>query len=284
VSPDENSHHDIFTRALAPAPSPKPIPRALLVFAHPDDETIALGARLGNFGSAHIVHVTDGAPRNEQDSRNHGFASLADYRTARAAELGAVLRAAGARNASREDLRVPDQEASHSLTALTRTIDRIVRQHRPEVIFTHPYEGGHPDHDACAFAVHHAVELRRHHPRPLIIESTFYHAGPRGVETGRFLPAPHPVLSAEFCLTAEEYCRKKTLLDLFATQRQTLSGFRLEYERFRVAPRYDFSRPPHAPPVLYDNYPWGVTSQEFVQLARDAQTMLTRRVLAAACY
>ena len=244
-----------------------------------------MGARLANFGSAHIVHVTDGAPRNEHDSLNHGFSTLAEYRRARAAELADVLRAAGACNASRESLRVPDQEASLTLVALTRTIDRIIRQHRPEVIFTHPYEGGHPDHDACAFAVHHAVKLRREGSRPLIIEGTFYHACPqRGSEAGHFLPAPHPVLTAEFRLTAHEYRAKKALLDLFTTQRQTLNGFPLKYERFRIAPRYDFRNPPHTPPVLYDNYPWGMTSREFVQLAREAQTMLTKHVPVAACY
>jgi LmbE family N-acetylglucosaminyl deacetylase len=285
LSPDEKSHHDIFTRAVAPAPSPEPIPRALLVFAHQDDETVALGARLANFGSAHIVHVTDGAPRNEHDSRNYGFSTLAEYRSARAGELADVLRTAGIGNASHEMLRVPDQEASHTLVALTRTIDRIIRQHKPEVIFTHPYEGGHPDHDACAFAVHHAVKLQREGARPLIIEGTFYHACPEGgFETGHFLPAPDPVLTAEFHLTADEYRAKKALLDLFTTQRQTLSVFPLKYERFRIAPRYDFRNPPHTPPVLYDNYPWGMTSREFVQLAREAETTLTKHIRVAACH
>ena len=270
-------------RAVAPAPSPVPVPRAVLVFAHPDDEVVALGARFGNFGSAHVVHVTDGAPRNEHDSRKLKL-TVTEYRAAREKELAAVLHAAGLAGVSRESLRVPDQEASLSLVALTRTIDRILRQHRPEVIFTHPYEGGHPDHDACAFAVHHAVELRRESDRPLIIEGAFYHLGPTGFEAGRFLASLHPVAVAEFRLSAEEYRRKRSLLDMFTTQRATLSGFPLEYERFRIAPRYDFRNSPHAPPVLYDNYPWGMTSREFVELACEAEMMLSKRVPAAACY
>ena len=282
LPPDENSRQQLFTRAVAPEPSVA-VPRALMVFAHQDDEVVALGARLGNFGSAHFVHVTDGAPRNEQDSRKHGFSTLAEYRNVREKEVAAVFRAAGLGNVSRECLRVPDQEASLTLTALTRTIERILRQHRPQVIFTHPYEGGHPDHDACAFAVHRAVELRPESERPLIIEGTFYHAGPRGHQAGTFLPAPHPTPCTELRLTTEERRRKQALLDLFKTQRETLRGFPLEYERFRIAPRYDFRRPPHAPPVLYDNYPWGMTSHEFVERACEAETMLSRRILAAAC-
>ncbi|HKO18522.1 MAG TPA: PIG-L family deacetylase [Acidobacteriaceae bacterium] len=281
MPPEENSRHDLFLRAVAPAGGSAAVPRAVMVFAHQDDEVVALGARLGNFGSGHFVHVTDGAPRNEQDSRRHGFSTPAEYHNARESELAAVLRAAGLDNVSRESLRVPDQEASLTLVALTRTIERILRQHRPEVVFTHPYEGGHPDHDACAFAVHHAVELRPMPERPLIVEGTFYHAGPRGHQTGSFLAPPHPVPCAEFRLTREEQRRKQSLLDLFTTQRETLRGFPLDYERFRVAPHYDFRNPPHAPPVLYDNHPWGMTSREFAELAREAETMLSKRVLAA---
>ena len=284
LPPDENSRQDLFTRAVAPEPGVAPVPRAVMVFAHQDDEAVALGARLGNFGSAHFVHVTDGAPRNEQDSRSHGFCTLAEYRNAREKELAAVFRAAGLGNVSRECLRVPDQEASLTLAALTRTIERILRQHRPEVVFTHPYEGGHPDHDACAFAVRHAVELRPESERPLIIEGAFYHACSRGQECGTFLPSLQPVLSAEFRLTAGERRRKEALLDLFTTQRETLRGFKSDYERFRIAPQYDFQRPPHAPPVLYDNYPWGMTSHEFVELSREAENILSKRGLTVACH
>lgn len=282
MAAEDKSRKELFSRAVAPATDDVEVPRALMVFAHQDDETIALGARLSRFKNAHLVHVTDGAPRNEEDSRNHGFAELADYRKARVLELCNVLKAAGLSGISRECLRVPDQEASLSLAALARTIDRIIRQHHPEVIFTHPYEGGHPDHDSCAFAVHQAVQLRPEGSRPLIIETPFYHAGPRGFEAGMFLTPPHPVQAVEFRLTREESVAKKALLDLFVTQRQTLSGFPLEFERFRGAPRYDFREPPHAPPVLYDNHPWGMTSREFSQLAREAQAMLKRRVLATA--
>ena len=114
-----------------------------------------------------------------------------------------------------------------------------------------------------------------------LIQSPY--AGPRGFQAGRFPPPPHPVHSAEFRLTQEESRRKQALLDVFTTQRQTLSGFPLDYERFRIAPHYDFCNPPHTPPVLYDNYPWGMTSREFVHLACEAEAMLSKPVLATAC-
>ncbi len=38
--------------------------RVMIVVAHPDDETIGLGAQLRRFEDALLVHVTDGAPRD----------------------------------------------------------------------------------------------------------------------------------------------------------------------------------------------------------------------------
>ena len=67
-----------------------------VVVAHPDDETIGLGAQLGRFDDALLVHVTDGTPRDGEDARNYGFAGVADYAAARAAELCAALRAGDA--------------------------------------------------------------------------------------------------------------------------------------------------------------------------------------------
>lgn len=43
---------EIIAQATAAQDNTRPMPRALPVFAHPDDETIALGARLAAGGSA----------------------------------------------------------------------------------------------------------------------------------------------------------------------------------------------------------------------------------------
>ncbi len=225
---------------------------------------------MGRFGNSHFVHVTDGAPRNEQDSRAHGFQHLDDYRRARREEFDRMLERAGIPNASQQCLGIPDQEASLHLAELTQLIARVIAERRPEVIFTHPFEGGHPDHDACAFAVHHAA-VASGETIP-IVEAPFYNAPHRG--QFQFLAREEPVHEVVYELTPEELQRKHALIDCFTSQRQTLSGFNATAERYRIAPEYDFCAPAHNPPVLYDQYPWGMDSARFAELARAAEREL----------
>jgi N-acetylglucosamine malate deacetylase 2 len=265
---------EMLRRATASEDDPNPTPRALLVVAHPDDEVVSLGARLARFGNAHFVHVTDGAPRNEQDSRAHGFQTLDAYRRARAEELDRSFRVAGIPHVSRESLGIPDQEASLHLFELTEKVLERLRQHEPEVVFTHPFEGGHPDHDACAFAVHHAVHAARTLSSPVIIEGGFYNARSAAVGPGTFLPDPQSRLEISYELTPDEQQHKRERIACYATQRQTLSGFSHLYERFRIAPEYDFRRPPHDGTVLYERYSWGMTAARFSELAAEAEAQV----------
>lgn len=283
----EDPRSETFARATAAENALTPMPPALLFFAHPDDETIALGARLSRFKNAHLVHVTDGAPHNEAVAHAHGLNSLAEYRQARWGELAQVLELAGIPSISRECLEVPDQETSYQLTWLTRRLLLLLRIHQPEAIFTHPYEGGHPDHDACAFAVHHAVALLRfrHEPAPVIIEAPFYHAGKlgQGLETGSFLPAESPAREVVCQLSPQEQQSKQALLDCFVTQREFLRCFSVAEERFRMAPVYEFRRQPNFGAVFYDNYSWGVKSRAFCDLAWEAEDALDEEMKAACC-
>lgn len=264
----------LFHRAVAPEGAPEELPQIMLVFAHPDDETVALGARLGRFGKAHFVHVTDGAPRNEQDSRWHGFTSWREYRAARAEEFRNLLSAAGIEEAAHECLEIPDQEASQDLAGLTGRVRELIEQHKPDVIFTHPFEGGHPDHDACAFAVHHAARLLNAKGKavPVIVEGAFYNAG--AAVPGELLPCAGEQPHLAYRLSREEKRRKQARMDCFKSQKETLHGFPLDWERFRIAPMYDFRNLPHEPPLLYDRYPWGMTSTRFNQLAIAAEDLL----------
>ena len=245
----------------------------MLVFAHPDDEVIAVGARLSLFKNDHFICVTDGAPRDQRDSQSRGFRSLKAYREARFHELNCAFELVGISSAKRQCLDYPDQETAYNLLELTWTLVKLFDTQSTRVVFTHPYEGGHPDHDAVAFAVHTAVQFLGP-AAPLIIEAPFYHQGPRGIETGSFL---NSVENGEvgFALTDTERARKQALLDCFTTQQDMLQYFSTQMERYRVSPRYVFTQPPHAGPAFYDNFGWGVTSDLFCSLVNEAEMNLT---------
>lgn len=267
---------ELLLRATAPENDASVAPRAVVVVAHPDDETLALGARLARFRKARFIHVTDGAPRNRYDSRVHGFGTLADYRQARQRELYQALGLAGIPEDHLVCLGISDQEAALRLCEITKSLGRLLALWQPKVIVTHPYEGGHPDHDACAFAVHQAVLIAESQgkPRALIVEAAFYHAGSNGMVTEEFLPAAQSVEEVTYALSLEEQRRKRALLACFNTQVETLQSFPLVRECFRTAPQYDFSRPPQPPPTLYDLRPWGMLSDRFCELAGEAEHQL----------
>ena len=164
-------------------------------------------------------------------------------------------------------LDVSDQRACMVLDHLSDFLECLIRETGPEAVLTHPYEGGHPDHDACAFAVHTAVRRIAPETRPIILEAAFYHAGPEGIETNCFLPAPAPMIEVTRRLNAQEKAAKQALLDCFPTQRETLRYFDLSVERYRVAPAYDFTQPPHQGELFYERFPWGMTGSRFRQLA-----------------
>jgi N-acetylglucosamine malate deacetylase 2 len=234
--------------------------RVLIVAAHPDDEVIGAGSRLALFDRLTIVHVTDGAPRNMYDARRHGFRRPEEYEAARRNEFRDALRIAGARPDCIE-LGIPDQEATLNAPHIVPQLSAIIGSFRPDFMMTHAYEGGHPDHDACALAVHLSGD-----GTPLV-EFTSYHTDGGALRTGQFLNECAPVLTVE--LSPAEQNRKRAMLACFRTQAETLALFGVAAERFRMAPVYDFSVPPHPGPLYYEQFDWGMTSKTFCGIARE---------------
>jgi N-acetylglucosamine malate deacetylase 2 len=244
----------------------------LVMVAHPDDEVIGLGGQLPRFRDAAILHTTDGAPRDGRDVAMHGFADPAAYAAARRRELHAALRLAGIGAERALELGVPDQQAALHLPDLARAIARVVADRRPALIVTHAYEGGHPDHDATAFAVHAALRLLGPSRRPALLEMAGYHAGPGGgMAVGRFLPAEGGGPPVPIALSPEARVLKRRMIACFATQRAVLSAFPVgDAEGLRPAPRHDFARPPHPGRLHYENHPWGMTGARFRRFAAEA--------------
>lgn len=246
----------------------------VVIAPHPDDEVIGVGGHFAEARDLWILYVTDGAPRNLADAAHNGFSRREDYATARREEAVAALNLAGIAKDHAIHLGVVDQEASFQLGALARRLCGWLRTLAPETILAPAYEGGHPDHDAVAFAVSAARRiLETRGTAAPVLEYTLYHRGEKGLEIGTFLP-PSSGHVERIPLGAESRDLKQRMLACFRTQQRVLDAFSLGEECFRTAPEYDFTAPPHEGPLYYEQFPWGVTGPQWRQLAREAAAEL----------
>lgn len=137
---------------------------------------------------------------------------------------------------------------------------------KPDILITHPYEGGHPDHDSAALIARLATASMEPEQRPLLVEMTSYHVRNSQCVNGVFL---NPQLEQELCidLSPTERERKLSMFAAYASQKLVLSSFGVDCECFRNAPHYDFSRPPHEGKLWYECMGWEMTGEHWRALA-----------------
>lgn len=216
-----------------------------------------------------LVYTTNGAPtRGAAEAR--GLRNIREYASMRADEAGQALALAGT-PVEFQFLRFIDRQLTLRLAAAARKIASLLKKFQPSIVLTHAYEGGHPDHDATAFAVHAAVRMS-----PVaapIWEMTGYHRESGALECGVFIPYSD-VPELNIATPPGELERKRSMLACFRSQRGRMPPIALDQERFRPAPTYDFTAPPHTGPLHYEHCKWGMTAERWREIARMAQARL----------
>ena len=239
--------------------------RTAVVVAHPDDETIGMGGRLDRFIDLTLITATDGSPLDMGDARREGFSTREAYAQAREQEQVSALAALGA-SPRLVRLGVADQGAVDAVADLAaRLQDTLVDA---ALVFTHAYEGGHPDHDACALAVQHAC-TQMGGRAPVRLEFASYHAQAGAMVAHRFWPDPaSPDTSAR--LSLHDIARKAQALSQYVTQADVVRHFSPEREAYRLAPTYDFTRPPPPGAWLYDGFGFELDGRLWLERAAAA--------------
>ncbi|MCZ6772814.1 MAG: PIG-L family deacetylase [Proteobacteria bacterium] len=266
----EHHHCSEFLDQIIASDTCEPISakNVCIVVAHPDDEAVGAGGQLARLKGVTVVHVTDGSPEDLSFARNRGFETREAYRTVREWELSEALALCRIPRSNQVRLGIRDQEASLRLIELTYRMASLFRAREISIVLTHPYEGGHPDHDATAFAVHAACRLLAENGEKAvaIIEMASYYAGPTGSVHQRF--APHPAgPGMGSILSPSQRLLKQEVLAAHISQAENLSVFSCETERFRSAPRYDFEELPNNGVLRYESFQSGMTGERWLALS-----------------
>jgi LmbE family N-acetylglucosaminyl deacetylase len=252
--------------------------RVVVVVAHPDDEALGAGAVLRGFPDVTIVHVTDGAPLDHGYAQKRGYENRDAYAQARRDEVLAALSIIGLPPERIRCLGIVDGEAAWHLVELCHKVADIFDELQPDVVLTHPYEGGHSDHDSTAFAVHLAAGmlLSQGQKAPIILELTSYHNYQGRRRFFSFLPFPGSRVRTVH-LSSEDRRVKRAMFDHFTSQLPVLEKFSVDVERFRQAPRYLFTVPPHEGELDYERLCRRITGAEWRAAAERALEELRTR-------
>jgi LmbE family N-acetylglucosaminyl deacetylase len=245
--------------------------RCSVIVAHPADEVVGAGCLISKLVDVTVLHVTDGAPPDMQDAKAAGFQQRADYAKARREECLHALAIANVPEDRVVDLQITDQHASDALADLSKRIATFLQQSSADIVVTHAYEGGHPDHDATAFATHAALRLMEQNgfKPPVIFEMGLHPSEDFKAKLPEFLPGTERETTT---LLLDERARelKQRMFACFETQRASLEVSPIGPEKFRQPIAYDFSAPPQGGKLHYERFGWAPSSDEWQSLACNA--------------
>ncbi len=241
--------------------------RCAIVVAHPGDEIVGAGYLISKLDDVHILYVTDGA--DEQTTKS--IAERTEYAETRKRECKSALALANVPAHRVIDLGLPVHKAAQHLPDLTRTIAAFLQSSGADIVMTHPYEGGHPDHDATAFATHAALRLMTHNGfrPPVAFEIALHPSADGTTKVPDFLPA-YDWETATLVLDDAASELKHRMIDCLVTQRECLKASPGGPERFRKSRKYDFTAPPQPGALYYEKFCSTMGSQDWQSLASEA--------------
>ncbi len=200
-----------------------------------------MAGTMTRFEQLSLIHVTDGAPRIVDAST--GFTNRDDMARARIEERDLALQAALAAPVRKLRYSFIDGEVLEELDALT---DRLTADLMfAEVVITHPFEGGHIDHDSCSVAVQRACDrlMALVGWAPERLEFAGYYSQRGQVRVAGFSDHPNNE-ELHIDLSPSARWRREMAFACYRSQEGNLRYFNVAKEAFRVAPRYDFSIAP----------------------------------------
>jgi LmbE family N-acetylglucosaminyl deacetylase len=245
--------------------------RCSIIVAHPADEVVGAGCLISKLVDVTVLHITDGAPPDMHDAMAAGFKERYEYAEARRQECLAALAIANVPEDRVVDFEITDQCAADCLADLTKKTATFLQQSGADIVVTHPYEGGHPDHDATAFATHAALRLMKQNGfrPPVVFEMALHPSTDFIAKLQEFLPGSDRETTT---LLLDERARqlKQRMFACFETQRSSLEVSPLGPERFRQPLVYDFSAPPPGGRLYYEKFDWAPRGEEWQSLASKA--------------
>jgi LmbE family N-acetylglucosaminyl deacetylase len=223
--------------------------RILLLAPHPDDEAAGCCAAIlrarAQGSSVSVLFLTTGVPASQRLwpwDRSHHQARVERRREE-------ARRACGALDAEIACFSpVAARELKNDLEAARNLVLEQSAACEAGTLWVPAYEGGHPDHDLANFI---ASTL---HPDLPVWEYSVYNFYGRSVRSNTFFSPLGKEI--ELKLSDEERSFKKTLLEMYASERGNLSYLRTEREVFRPLADYDYSRPPHPGTLFYRRFSW----------------------------
>ena len=238
----------------------------LVLVAHQDDETVGCGALLQRMREPCVVFATDGAPQAPYFWKR--YKSREQYRSVRRREAERALWQIGVERIF--FFSAPDQELYRHLPEALRQLLHLSADLRPDALLTHAYEGGHPDHDCCAFLSAAAGKL----VRLPVWEMPLYWRGKDQIVRQQPLSVPGASEAIAVVPSKSEMSRKKRMAASHRSQRHVIGEFSLGVEYVRPQPDYDFTRPPHPGPVNYESWGWSVRAADLCSAFQEIQDHL----------